>query len=157
MNDVVGVKELQKKLAGLDTKLSHKVLAQSVRAAMVPLRNEAIQNAPRGDDAHRTHKGRLVPPGYLKQNIKLKKMRIRDKRIAGYTLAARGEAWYGKLYETGWTARGPKKKGKLSFRKGKATKVPGKPWLGKALKSRGDQVQANLIKELNKRIKKALK
>lgn len=168
---VTGVKELERKLKNIDEKLSQKYLAQSLRAAMVPLRNKAISNAPKGSESHKTNKRRVVAPGFLKSNIKLKKMRVKDKRFAGYTLAARGEAWYGKLIETGWRAgkrsKGVKaasrrvlgglSQGNLSGLGDNRRYVKGRPWLGKAWESEKANIQANLIKNLKKRIEKAKK
>ena len=166
---VLGVKELQKKLTNVGEKASHKVMAKALRKAMVPLRNEAIKNAPKGDEAHKTYKGRLVAPGYLKQNIKLKKMRAKNKRFAGYTLAARGEAWYGQLIETGWRPGGRSKAVKAASRRfvgglsdfqlkkagdTRGGKVKGRPWLGKAWRKHKDSVKQRMLENIAKELKK---
>lgn len=141
---VKGAKELQKRLNNLEAKMQHKVLAQSLRRAFKPVQKDAVQNAPKGTEPHKTYKGRVVAPGFLKQNIKLKKMKIRDKRFAGYTLAARDEAWYGQLIEIGW-------------KPGKRSKVDADPWLGEAWQSNKSQMQRRLINELLRKIERVKK
>ena len=134
--EVIGVEALKKKLDGIKEELHPKLVAQSVRASMVPMMKQARQNAPQGKDVHRTYKGRLVAPGFLKRNIKLRKMKFKDKTKVGYSLAARKEAFYGKIIEQG-------------FRD-----VSAKPWLGEAYNSTKSQVESNFRRALLKRIEK---
>jgi len=141
---VIGVKELQQKLRRIQDTTQEKIVAQSIRAAMVPMMKAARANAPQGKDTHRTYKGRLVAPGFLKRNIKLKKIRYRDKTRAGYSLAARGEAFYGKILEKGFTHRGGKQ-------------VRANPWLGRAERANRSRIDQGFRQQLLKRINKAAK
>lgn len=135
--EVVGAKQLVKKLQAIQKECQPKIVAQAVRAAMVPMMQEARANAPKGKRTHRTYKGRLVAPGFLKRNIKLRKMKFKDKSRVGYSLKARGEAWYGSLVETGHGNAKPK------------------PWLGKAYRSKSEEVDSRFRQEMLKRINKA--
>lgn len=168
---VFGTRETAKLLERFGQRVSNKMLSQSVRAAMVPMRDAARANAPKGEDVHKTYKGRKVPPGFLKENIKLRKRRSKNKFVVEYTLQATGEAWYGKLIETGYRPTKRSKRVKSTSRKirgalsisrlrrlgDRRTSVPGRPWLGPALKTHGPQTQQRLEKELLKRIQRALR
>jgi len=135
--EVVGVRDLQRRLKAIDKSIQPKIVAQAARAAMIPMMKEARANAPQGKKTHRTYKGRLVAPGFLKRNIKLRKMKLRSKEHIGYSLAARKEAWYGKLIETGFKG------------------IPGKSWLGRADRTHGNQVSANFRRNILARIERA--
>lgn len=147
--EVIGVEALQRKLKKVEKAVQPKLVAQSARAALVPMMKTARANAPRGTETHRTYKGRLVAPGFLERNIKLRKMKFRDKNRVGYSLAARGEAFYGKIIEPGFTHKGGRKK------LGKQTKIPADPWLGKAERQHSSSVDRDFRRALLKRINKA--
>ena len=131
-----GMKELQRKIAEIQNETSPALTAASLRAALKPMQEAAISNAPLGDKAHRSYKGRLLSPGFLKRNIKLKK--IKGKNV-GYTLAARDEAFYGRIIEYGFKG------------------VPGNEWLGGAYEDTKDQVMNNFLVEVSKRLVRASK
>ena len=133
------MRELSKKIDAIARETSPKIAGQALRAAMKPMLKTARANAPRGKEAHRTYKGRLVAPGFLKQNIKIKKLKRRDKTKVAYGLWATKEAWYGQLIETGTET------------------IRSKPWLGPAYARHKGQVVGDFRKEMNKRINKAMK
>lgn len=147
MSDVKGVAELQRMLKRLDKGVTEKVVAKACRAAMVPMRKQAIAEAPISEETHRTYKGRLVGPGFLKRSIKLKKMRKSKSRYnrVGYTLAARKEAFYGRIVELGFTHN----------RTGQ--KIPPNPWLGRAYNKMYRDVDKDFRNKLNKIVKKHLR
>lgn len=139
---VIGVDELLRKMENITAAVQPKIVAQSLRAAMVPMMKAARANAPTGDRVHRTYKGRLVAPGFLKRNVKLKKLRRRDKSTQAYGLWAQKEGFYGGFVEQGIA-------GKNSTRP--------KPWLGKAYSAHKDSVQKQFLIGMRKRIEKAMK
>lgn len=147
--EVRGVDELLRKLEKVQSELQPRILAQSMRASLVPMLKAARANAPEGDKAHRTSKGRLVAPGFLKRNIRLRRLRFMDKTRIGYSIKARGEAFYGGFQETGYTHKGGKAKA------GKQTKIQGKSWLGKAEEEYEASVSGRFNAEVLKRIEKA--
>lgn len=136
---MIGVSEMKRKLSIIIEETDPKLTAQALRAAMKPMLSAARANAPSGKDAHRTYKGRLVSPGFLKRNIKLKKLKSRDKSRAGYGLWAQGEAFYGGIIESG------------------AKHIRTNPWLGKAYKEHKDGVERSFKDELSKRIMRKAK
>lgn len=140
---VVGIDELLHMLSDIQESVQPKIVAQAARSAMLPMLRQARALAPEGDETHRTYKGRLVAPGFLKRNIRLRKMKFKDKNRVGYSLAARGEAFYGKILEVGFK---PAKSGK---------KIAGRPWLGKAEAMTADDVDKSFRAELLKRIERA--
>lgn len=147
-DEVIGVVDLLKHLKAIENEMQPKLVAQAIRAAMVPTLKQARANAPKGDKPHRTYKGRLVAPGFLKRNIRLKKMKFKDKGRVGYSLGARGEAFYGyQFIERGFTHKGGFKK-----KTGRATPIKPNPWLGKAEKATEQNLGANFRRELLRRI-----
>lgn len=132
--EILGMRELSRKISAMAAETSPKVTAQALRAAIKPMLDAARQNAPVGKEAHRTYKGRLVAPGFLKRNVKLKKLRRRDKNNVAYGLWAQGEAWYGQIVEAG--------------RKGRK----GNPWLGRAYSAHKDEVLKNFEEQMSKKI-----
>lgn len=137
VGEVIGVRKLQQRLNRIDQSTQVKFVAQSLRAAMVPMMKKARSEAPQGDEPHRTYKGRLVAPGFLKRNIKLRRMKFKDRSRVGYSLAARGEAFYGRLREAG-----------TKYQKSD-------PWLGRAEQATGDRVTNDFKLQLLKRIQRA--
>ena len=138
---VVGVDELIRKMHNIAEAVKPKIVAQSLRAAMVPMLKDARANAPTGKRAHKTYKGRLVAPGFLKRNIGLKKLRRRDKSIQAYGLWAQKEGFYGGFVEQGIA--------------GESSTTPN-PWLGKAYSKNIDGVQSKFLQEMSKRITQAM-
>lgn len=139
---VVGVDDLIRKMHNINKAVQPKIVSQSLRAAMVPMMKDARSNAPTGDRVHRTYKGRLVAPGFLKRNIKLKKLRRKDKSTQAYGLWAQKEGFYGGFIEQGIA--------------GENSTTP-KPWLGKAYSKHKDGVQKQFLIGMRKRIEKAMK
>ena len=131
-----GMKELQRKIDEIQKETSVDFTNKSLRAALKPMTDDAISSAPLGDKAHRSSKGRMLAPGFLKRNIKLKKIKGKN---AGYTLAARGDAFYGRIIELGFRSR------------------TSDPWLGEAYEDTKDQVMNNFLVEVSKRLVRASK
>lgn len=175
MTEVTGIKELQQKINEMEKAVGKKIVRQSLQAALKPMLNAARANAPRGKKEHFTQKkgrkNRLVAPGFLKRNIKLKSLKRRDKGRVAYGIWATGEAWYGQLIETGWSAGSRSKEIKRASRKTKGglntkrlgslgdkrNRVQGKPWLGPAYAQHKDAVTATFMNEIGNRLRKAMK
>lgn len=79
----------------LGAELEGKALRSSIMSATLPVVREMQAAAPKGDDTHRTYKGRLVAPGFLSRSVK-RKARI-DKRRGTVSVAigVKAEAYYG--------------------------------------------------------------
>lgn len=171
--EIEGMAELSRKISSLARDMDPKIVGQALRSAMKPMLNSARANAPTGKrQTHRVGKGgRLVGRGFLKRNIKLKKLRRRDKSRTAYGLWSQGEAWYGQLLEKGYRVGARSKKVKAASRSAGAlsssaldnlgdrrTTVPGRPWLGPAYarhaNSTVDAFGREMIKRFNKRLKK---
>lgn len=139
---VVGIDELLAKMDKIALSVQPKIVAQSLRAAMTPMLKDARANAPKGSKLHRSYKGRLLAPGFLKQNIKLKKLKRRDKTVQAYGIWAQKEAFYGGFVEEGVAG---------------TTSVTPNPWLGKAYSKNVASVQSLFLTGMRKRIEKAMK
>lgn len=148
--EIEGMEELSRKISALSRDMDPKIVGRALRAAMKPMLDTARANAPTGKrQTHRVSSkgsgtGRLVGRGFLKRNIKLKKLRRKDKSRTAYGLWSQGDAWYGRLVETGYQAGD--------------TTVPGRPWLGPAYarhaNSTVDAFGREMIKRFNKRLQK---
>lgn len=97
---VKGLRDLEAKLLAMGARTGVKTLRRATTKATTPVLRDMRARAPVGRQAHRTHKGRLVAPGFLKKSL-TKKTRTRGGRVT-VTLGARSEAWYGiQFYDQG--------------------------------------------------------
>ena len=90
--EVKGMAELSRKLAKLGKELGEKTLRQAAMGATTSVFKEMKAAIPVGKVAHRTHKGRLVAPGFAKRNIK-RRSRVKKGR-ATVTIGVADEAFY---------------------------------------------------------------
>ena len=95
MAELQGLKELNAKLARLGAKTGAKVLRSAALKATTPVMRAMRAKIPVGTEAHRTHKGRLVAPGFLKRSLRRKTRLFRRTGTAVVTLGVRSEAFYG--------------------------------------------------------------
>lgn len=142
MAEIEGLKKLNAKLKKLDSAVAEKVLKQAVRNASTPAFKAAQLAAPVGSEAHRTYKGNLVSPGFLKRSIKRVTSMSRGVRRswASVAIGVKAEAYYGVLF----LEKGTKK-------------MAARPWFVKAFKSRQREMERRLASELKKKIEKAVK
>lgn len=142
MIELQGLKALEKQLNELPTAVSGKLLKSAVRSAMLPAEKAMKMAAPIGTEAHRTFKGNLVAPGFLRRNIKRKViLSKRTGKVIGL-LGVRPEAYYGVQY----VEKGTKK-------------MPAKPWFKNTfiaqesamLQRLKDRLRANLEKQAAKK------
>ena len=97
--EIKGLKELDDLLHGVSDKVAAQYLRSSLLQATTPTKRRMKAMAPVGKKAHKTYKGRLVPPGYLKESIKRKTGIFKDKSGAYCLIGVEPEAFYG--YGTG--------------------------------------------------------
>lgn len=137
MIKVEGLQALEKKLSELPLAVSGKVLKSAVRSAMLPAEKAAKLAAPVGTEAHRTYKGNLVAPGYLRRSIKRKVLiSKRTGHVIGL-LGVRPEAYYG-----------------VQFLERGTVKMAARPWLKKTFVSQESAMLQRLRERLRKNIEK---
>ena len=146
---VIGVDIIKRKITAIDRSIEPKFIAQAIRAAMAPVQRQAKKNAPQGTETHKTYTGRLVAPGFLKRNIRIKRIKKRRSDVIAYSLAARGDAFYGKILEGDWTYKGGRNK------QGRQIHKYGREWLGRAYTTHGQKMEESFLTALKKRIDKA--
>lgn len=95
MASIEGLNKLTLKLTKLSDKLAAPTLKKAASKAMIKTYQEVKAGAPVGKKAHRTYKGRLVAPGYLKRTLKKTARAYKSKRKAIVTIKAAPEAFYG--------------------------------------------------------------
>lgn len=133
MAKIEGLKELNKKLAELGDKLGGKTLRQAAMNATTPAFRKIKAAAPVGSRAHRTYKGRLVAPGFLKRNIK-RKSRYKGGR-ASVAIGVSAEAFYG-----------------VSFLDGGTRNTDARPWFKRNFINSQREMEKRLASELRRKI-----
>ena len=82
LSQLIGFEDLVRKLNELGAAVGGRVLRSALMTASLPALRSIQAAAPVGTKAHRTYKGRLVAPGFLKRNIRRKSLLARDKSRA---------------------------------------------------------------------------
>ena len=134
MAKIEGLKKLTSQLNKLESKLATKTLRNATRAALVPTLKKIKALTPVGKKAHRTYKGRLVAPGFLKRNIKLGS-RFKNG-TASAAIGAKSEAFYGMFLVIG------------------TKKIPARDFFFRIFANDRAGIESRLISELKKRIDK---
>lgn len=137
-SQLIGTKELLAKLKKLSKTAEPKQIRSAVSFALTPVKNAASANAPRGSQAHKTYKGRLVAPGFLARSIKKTARVSRDKQSVIGSVGPSREAFYG----TQFIELGTKN-------------IRRAPWLEPAYSSKEQIVIKRFADKLEDRIKKA--
>lgn len=135
-----GVADLTKQLDALGKLEDGKALRRGVAAGgrVVVARAKAL--IPKGVDAHRTYKGRLVAPGFASRSIRSVTSLSKDKQKATVKIGVRNEAFYA-----------------VNFVEIGTSKMPRQPWLRPAFQSTLDAQQKALADSLRKSILQAAK
>lgn len=135
-----GVSDLMRRLDALGKLEDGKALRRSVAAGgrVVVARAKAL--IPKGVDAHRTYRGRLVAPGFASRSIRAVTTLTKDKQKAAVLVGVRNEAFYAVQFVEIGTARMEKQ-----------------PWLRPAFQSTLDAQQQAIAESLRKSIIKAAK
>lgn len=92
--NISGIAELAAKLADIGKLEEGKGLRSAVRAGVKPIFIQAKANIPKSPDAVKTHKGRLVGPGFASRNIRTITQLKLDQGIARGSVGVRAEAFY---------------------------------------------------------------
>lgn len=133
MAQVEGLKELSKNLAELGDTLGGKTLRQATMNATTPAFKKIKAAAPVGSRTHRTYKGRLVAPGFLKRSLK-RKSRYKGGR-ASVVIGVAAEAFYG-----------------VSFLDGGTKNTDARPWFKNNFVSSQRDMEKRLASELRRKI-----
>lgn len=165
-NELKGVAELNKRLVSLGGKLGQTVLRGAVKDAVVPVVLAMKVLAPRGKTVHRTYKGRIAAPGFLRRSIKYT---IRSKRgVVSASIGVAREAFYGIAFlDRGVTVTSRRaSKGKTSNtrktvagRGRRANKIqpyhiPGNRWFTGTFSVKKNQMLTAFTRALRNRLKK---
>lgn len=150
-----GAKELDAQLKALGAGLAPKVIRGSLSDALKPTLALWRAGMAEGTRTHRTHKGRLVAPGFSRRNSYISSGVSRDGTKASATVGAKDEAFYNLwfLETVGFTGG----KGKRKGRKGKTRtgrKVAPKPVLVPAFKATRSTMLSTLTASIRKRLDK---
>lgn len=92
---LIGLKDLQLKLNALDARTGTRVLRRAANKAAVPVKRAMRARVPVGTEGHRTHKGRLVGPGFLKRSIRSQSRVFKTRGFVRVRIGVLSEAYYG--------------------------------------------------------------
>ena len=145
---VIGVREIVQKLERLDRRMSSRLVTSALRRSTTSTQRQMRAAAPVGKAMHKTYKGRLVAPGFLKRSIK--RGIKTDKRTGNKYLlfGVRREAWYAKFYAEGpYTITQRRYKGK-GTRSVKAYTLRRVPFFSEVFKRDSDNIASRFLKLL---------
>lgn len=132
-----GLDELKKKLDQLSRVVSNKAMRSAITAASYPVLAAAKATVPVGSVVHKTYKGRIVSPGFLRRSLNRRSYIHRDGSGASILIGVRKEAFYG-----------------LHFVELGTSKVPRRPWLVPALTQNSAVVVDAFRAKLKERLEK---
>ena len=138
MAEITGLRELDRQLGKLQASVAAKALRQAAMAATTPTRKAIVMAAPVGSQAHRTHTGRLVAPGFLSRSVR--RISSIKNGVATVLIGVRKEAYYGVQF----VERGTK------F-------MSARSWLESTFVQHQREIEQRFADELRKRIKKAVR
>jgi HK97 gp10 family phage protein len=94
--ELLGVRELSKKLDLLSSKVRGATLRKAANEAVKPVLEAARARIPvnKVNELHKTYKGRLVAPGFAQRSIKAVVKLSRDTRAVFARIGVRREAFY---------------------------------------------------------------
>ena len=136
--NVEGAALLSRGLVALGNAAGGKALRAAATSAMLPTLRKAQATAPVGSVPHKTYKGRLVAPGFLKRSIRRVSKLSRDKQKVTVRLGVRNEAFYG-----------------VAFLEIGTSKMTARPWLVPAYNATYREVTQRLAAQLERNIKRA--
>jgi HK97 gp10 family phage protein len=137
MDNITGFRELSAQLSAMGASVGGKSLRSAAMSAALPVVRAIQAAAPEGDRMHRTYKGRLVSPGFLRRNIARKSFLSKDRTAAVVLIGPKSEAFYGKFLEFG------------------TSKIPRRPFIEPAFKASIPAINARLEERLKELIAKA--
>lgn len=140
MPELEGLKDLSKKLDQLETQLAGKALRSAVLQATLPAFRAIKLAAPVGNQAHRTYKGNLVSPGFLKRSVKRVSSLDRRTGKVSAAIGVRAEAFYGVTFVDQGTA-----------------KIRPRNWFQRNFETNRSKMEARLVERLRARINKVAK
>lgn len=100
-NEVEGLADLSRKLNELGATAGGKALRSALMTASLPALRNIQAAAPVGTKSHRTYKGRIVAPGFLRRNIRRKSLLAKDRSRAIVIIGPAQEAFYAQFIERG--------------------------------------------------------
>lgn len=132
---VKGLKELDKQLENVSRKLAAKAIRQAALQATTPAYRQMKLAAPIGSREHKTYKGRLVTPGFLKRSIKRKT--FVSKNSVFVLIGVLPEAYYG-----------------VTFLDDGTQTIGARKWFVKSFENKTDEIVKRFREVLAKKIQK---
>lgn len=132
---VIGLNKLSKELEKLGHDIGKKVLRSAVSSALTPTFKKIKMGVPVGSKAHRTYKGRLVAPGFLKRNLKRSSRYKNGRAIA--KIKTNPEAFYG-----------------VTFLDEGTSKISARHWFARKFETDRRAIESRFAKILRDKIKK---
>lgn len=135
-----GVAELDRKLAEMGKAVTGKALRAAVRAGGNVVKKAAQAKIPKGEQMHRTYKGRIVAPGFSSRNVRVVTKLDKTGEKASAAIGVRKEAFYATQFvELGVPAHG----------------IAARPWLRPAMAETRDMQQTAIAQALKRQVERA--
>lgn len=100
-DNVDGYDAIAGKLRRLDRKLGVRLINSELRKATTPTQRKMRAAAPVGRVLHKSYRGRLLAPGYLKRSLKRRVKRVRKTGNQAVDFGVTREGYYAKFYAEG--------------------------------------------------------
>lgn len=164
--EIKGMAELQVRLDSLPVKTSVSVMRSAMRVALRPTVLKMIAMAPKGTRAHKTHKGRWVPPGFLSRSVKYVTGVDRRRGVVIGRIGVASEAWYGvQIFDQGprtitkrrYAIKGGRRlrgKAKRTTRQVKPYTLQKVPWFSDVFKADAPAIANRFADYIRKRLDK---
>ena len=98
---IIGFEKLHKQLSDMGAAAGGKALRSATLGSSLPALRAIQLAAPVGTRPHRSYKGRLVMPGFLKRHIRRMSFLSRDRTRAYVLIGPTQEAFYAQFLELG--------------------------------------------------------
>jgi HK97 gp10 family phage protein len=137
--EILGARELGRKLDNLSRKVRGSTLRKAANAAVKPVLEEARNRIPvnKVEELHKTYKGRHVAPGFAKRSVAAKVKLSRDGRAVFASMGVRREAFYA-----------------VNFVELGTSKQPAQPWLRPAFEAKHQAALTKFSEVLKEQIDK---
>lgn len=152
-NELEGVSALSRQLAELGGRMGKKALRSATFKATTPVIREMKSKAPRGTEAHRTYKGRLVAPGFLSRSVR-RRTKVRGGKVQVF-IGVRREAFYGVAFLDEGISVSSRRLGKGRKKSVDPYTIRGHRWFKPVFRRHKDQMVGSFRGLLREAIQKA--
>jgi hypothetical protein len=159
-SELFGLDAIDRQLSALELKVGGKALRSAALRATTKTLRKLKTRAPRGTEAHRTYKGRLVAPGFASRSLR-RKTKLKNGRVS-VVIGVLAEAFYAiQFYDLGPYTISERRvsigKRRRVKKKIKSYTLPKRPWFRRTFIEDRRLIESELVRILKQNITKAVK